>query len=92
VLSRGFKERLEGLHRAPFSGFARRGLAHAGHPPPQEKLRQLRALGARLYACGPSMEHFKVSEDDLLFDDVRIAAYPTFATEMETAGVQIFPQ
>ena len=92
VLSRGFKERLKGLHRAPFSGFARRGLADAGHPPPQEKLRELRALGARLYACGPSMEHFKVTENDLLFDDVRIAAYPTFAAEMEAAGVQIFPQ
>lgn len=92
VLGRRFNARLKGLHRAPFSRFARRGLAQAGHPPPQEKLRQLRALGARLYICGPSMEHFKVSEDDLLFDDVRISAYPTFAAELEAAGVQIFAQ
>jgi predicted peroxiredoxin len=78
------------LHRAPFSSFARRGLAQAGHPPPQEKLRQLRALGARLYACGPSMEHFRVSKEDLLFDDVHVSAYPTFAAKLEEASVQIF--
>ena len=92
MLARGFKERLKGAHRAPFSGLARRGLARAGHPPPQEKLRQLRELGARIYACGPSMEHFKVSEEDLLFPDIRVAAYPTFVEEMEAAGVQIFLQ
>jgi predicted peroxiredoxin/TusA-related sulfurtransferase len=90
--TRRFKERLKGPHRAPFSGFARRGLARAGHPPPHEKLRQLRELGARLYVCGPSMEHFKVSEAELLFSDIRVASYPTFVEEMEAAGVQIFLQ
>jgi predicted peroxiredoxin/TusA-related sulfurtransferase len=92
VPTRGFKERLKGFHRAPFSGLARRGLARAGHPPPGEKLRQLRELGARIYVCGPSMEHFKVSEEELLFEDVNIAAYPTFAAEMEAAGVEVFLQ
>jgi predicted peroxiredoxin/TusA-related sulfurtransferase len=92
VPARGFKEKLKGPHRAPFSGLARRGLARAGHPSPQEKLRQLRELGARIYVCGPSMEHFKVSEEDLLFDDIRIAAYPTFVEEMDAAGVQLFLQ
>jgi predicted peroxiredoxin/TusA-related sulfurtransferase len=90
--TRRFRERLKGPHRAPFSGFARRTLARAGHPPPHEKLAQLRELGARLYVCGPSMEHFKVSEEELLFPDMRIAAYPTFVEEMEAAGVQIFLQ
>lgn len=92
VPTRGFRERLKGVHRAPFSGLARRGLAAAGHPPPREKLRQLRELGAQLYVCGPSMEHFKVKEEDLLFDGIRIAAYPTFVEEMIAAGVQIFVQ
>lgn len=88
----GFKEKLRGAHRAPFSTFARRGLASAGHPRPHEKLRQLRELGARIYVCGPSMEHFKVSEEDLLFPDITVAAYPTFAEEMQAAGVQVFLQ
>jgi predicted peroxiredoxin/TusA-related sulfurtransferase len=92
VPSSGFKEKLKGAHRAPFSTFARRGLATAGHAPPHEKLRELRELGARIYVCGPSMEHFKVSEEDLLFPDIRIAAYPTFAEEMQAAGVQVFLQ
>ena len=38
------------------------------------------------------MEHFKVSEEDLLFPDIRVAAYPTFVEGMEAAGVQIFLQ
>jgi predicted peroxiredoxin/TusA-related sulfurtransferase len=92
VLERGFRGRLKGLHRAPFSGFARRGLARSGHPAPQEKLRQLRALGGRIYACAPSMEHFKVNADDLVFDDIHLAAYPSFVEEMDAAGVQIFLQ
>lgn len=92
VLTRRYRERLKGVLRAPFSGFARRGLAQAGHPPPHEKLRQLRELGARIYICGGSMEHFKVSQNQLLFPDIRIATYPTFAEEMEAAGVQIFLQ
>lgn len=44
VLKRGFKPRLHRWAR-PFSGFARRGLARAGHIGPQEKLTQLRQLG-----------------------------------------------
>jgi len=38
------------------------------------------------------MGHFKVREKDLLFSDIRIAAYPTFAVKMADAGVQIFLQ
>jgi predicted peroxiredoxin/TusA-related sulfurtransferase len=92
VPTRRFKERLKGPHRAPFSRFARRGLARAGHPSPHKKLGQLRALGARIYVCGPSMQHFKVDPEQLLFPDIRIAAYPTFVEEMQAAGVQVFLQ
>lgn len=51
VLTRSFTERLAGWQR-PFSAFARRGLARAGHPSPHQKLRQLDELGARIYSCG----------------------------------------
>lgn len=90
VLTKSFKERLKGWHRAPFSRFARRGLERAGHPSPHQKLWQLSELGAQLYICGPSMEHFKVNREDLLFGDAAIAAYPSFVEEMEKAGVQIY--
>jgi predicted peroxiredoxin/TusA-related sulfurtransferase len=90
VLSRSFIERLGGWQR-PFSRFARRGLERAGHPPPHEKLRQLNDLGARIYACGGSMDHFRVTADELL-PGVRIATYPTFVEEMNAAGVQVFLQ
>lgn len=71
--------------------FARRGLERAGHPPPHEKLRQLNDLGARIYACGGSMDHFRVTPDELL-QGVRIATYPTFVEEMNAAGVQVVLQ
>lgn len=89
VLKRGFKEKLGGLSR-PFSGLARRQLAEAGHIPPQDKLRQLRELGGQLYICGPSMQHFKVRKDELIFDDVIVAEYLTYLEVMEGADIHIF--
>jgi predicted peroxiredoxin/TusA-related sulfurtransferase len=91
VLTRSFTEKLPGWKR-PFSAFARRGLDKAGHPPPHQKLRQLEELGADIYVCGPSMEHFKVAADDLFLSSVRIAAYSTFVEQMNGAGVQVFLQ
>jgi predicted peroxiredoxin len=91
VLTRAFTERLRGWQR-PFSTFARRGLDRAGHPPPHQKLGQLENLGARIYICGPSMQHFNIAADDLLLTGVRIAAYSTFVEEMNNAEVQVFLQ
>ena len=90
VLRSGFRERLHGMGR-PFSGFARSGLAKVGHVPPQEKLSQLRQLGARFYLCGPSMQHFRVRKSDLIFDDVVVAEYFTFMEVMRTADIHIYP-
>jgi predicted peroxiredoxin/TusA-related sulfurtransferase len=91
VLATGFTEHLHGPGR-PFSRFARAGLTRAGHLPAQEKLRQLQTLGARLYACGPSMQHFKVAKADLAFDGVTIAEYLTFIGAMAHADVNVFVQ
>jgi predicted peroxiredoxin/TusA-related sulfurtransferase len=91
VLTRSFCEKLPGWKR-PFTAFARHGLDKAGHPPPHTKLRQLDDLGARIYVCGPSMEHFRVTTDDLFLPGVEIAAYPTFVEQMNDAGVQVFLQ
>lgn len=91
VLTKGFKARLPGLNR-PFSGFARRGLARVGHVSPQQKLRQLRELGAQLYICGPSMEHFRVKKSDLVFDDVMVGEYLTFMEVMNETDIHFFPQ
>jgi predicted peroxiredoxin/TusA-related sulfurtransferase len=91
VLATGFAEKLHGLRR-PFSRFARAGLAKAGHVPAQQKIRQLQALGARLYACGPSMRHFRVARTDLAFDDVTVAEYLTFMEVMAAADIHVFVQ
>ncbi|HEY5625203.1 MAG TPA: DsrE family protein [Dehalococcoidia bacterium] len=91
VLASGFKERLSGIGR-PFSGFARRGLAKIGHEPPHEKLRQLQGLGARLFACAGSMDHFGVKKEDFAFDDVTISEYVAFMELMEGADIHIFLQ
>jgi predicted peroxiredoxin len=89
VLERGFRPRLRGWAR-PFSRFAASGLAKAGHVSAQEKLRQLRSLGAHLYVCGPSLQHFKVAKENLIFDGLPVVEYLTFAAVMEQADVHIY--
>lgn len=89
VLSRGFQPKLHGWAR-PFSRFAAADMAKSGHVSAQEKLRQLRSLGATIYMCAGSMDHFKVSEDDLIFDDLPLVEYLTFMTVMEGADIHIY--
>jgi predicted peroxiredoxin len=91
VLTRGFREKLPGLKR-PFSRLARDGLARAGHLPAQNKLRQLRTLGGHIYLCGPSMQHFRVQKEKLIFDDVPIVEYATFMRVMKDADIHLFLQ
>ncbi len=91
VLANGFTEHLHGPSR-PFSRFARAGLIKAGHIPAQQKLRQLQALGAHIYACAGSMQHFKVAKTDLAFGNVTIAEYLTFMETMARADINVFLQ
>ena len=88
VLAPGYRARMHGLGR-PFSRFPRDGLAKVGHLPPQDKLRQLQRLGARLFACGPSMEHYKVDPTNLALENVNIAAYVTFMEQMESVDIHL---
>lgn len=89
VLAEGYSAKLHGPGR-PFSRFPRSQLAAIGHLPPQEKIAQLQELGARLFACGPSMEHFKVDPDGLAFDDVTISEYLTFLEQMHSADIHLY--
>jgi len=75
----------------PFSRFARRGLEAAGHVAAVDKLRQLQTLGGRVYACGPSIEHFGVDPAALALEDVTICEYLTFMEVMQAADVQLYP-
>ncbi|MDH3682588.1 MAG: DsrE family protein [Acidimicrobiia bacterium] len=89
VLAERYTAKMHGPGR-PFSRFPRSALAAAGHLPPQEKIAQLQHLGAQIYVCGPSMEHYKVDPDDLAFDDVTISEYPTFMEQMASADIHLF--
>jgi len=89
VLAEGYVAKMHGLGR-PFSRFPRAGLDKIGHVPPQEKLRQLQSLGAHFYACGPSMEHFKVAESDFAIDGVIVAEYLTFMEQMNQADIHVY--
>ncbi len=91
VLKKGYRGKLKGIWK-PFSVFARNGMVKIGHIPPQDKLVQLKKLGANFYLCGPSMQHFGVKKDELIFDDVMIAEYFTFLEIMSKADVHIFLQ
>jgi len=89
ILRKGFKEKLKGIG-APFSVFARKGLSSIGHIPPQEKLRELKNLGAKFYVCQPSMDHFKVKKPDLIFPDAILAEYVTFLEIINEADIRFF--
>ena len=91
VLKEGYTARLSGLGIL-FSKPARKGMAEAGHIPPQEKLNQLRNLGAHIYICGPSMDHFNVKKEELIFDDIIVAEYLTFTEIMHNADIHIYVQ
>jgi predicted peroxiredoxin/TusA-related sulfurtransferase len=91
VLKKNFKAKLSGIQK-PFSSFARKEMAKAGHLPPQDKLEQLKELGARIYICGGSMDPFGVKKSDLIFDDVIVAEYLTFLEIMDNADIHIFLQ
>lgn len=89
VLTRGFRPKLTGWSR-PFTRFAQASMTKSGHIPAHEKLAQLRTLGAHLYVCGGSLEHFKVSHEDFLYGDISIVEYLTFMSVMEEADIHIF--
>jgi predicted peroxiredoxin/TusA-related sulfurtransferase len=89
VLEWGFTPQLKGWRRV-FSTIARRNLERIGHDHPHEKLRQIRELGGTIYACGPSLERFKIAEDQLVFEHVIVAEYPTFIGEMDGADISIY--
>lgn len=89
VVTRGFRPKLKGWAR-PFSRFAASGMAKSGHIGAQEKLRQLRSLGAHLYVCGGSMPHFKVKKKDFIFDDLPVVEYLTFMSVMQEADIHLY--
>jgi len=86
ALHKRFKGRLSGW-MAIFSVFARKALADTGHLPPTQKLEQLHELGAKFYACHPSLDHFGVPLKDTLFpDDIVMCEYVTFLEVMQDAN------
>lgn len=89
VLRRGYQPRLGGWAR-PMTRFAAAGMARSGHIPAQDKLRQLRELGAHIYVCGPSMQRFKVDRDDLIFDNLPMVEYLSFMTIMDEADTSVY--
>jgi predicted peroxiredoxin/TusA-related sulfurtransferase len=89
LLKRGFTPKLRGWAR-PFTRFAAAGLAEAGHIPARDKLRQLDGLGAEIFMCGPSMDHFKVAADELVIEGLPQVEYLTFMAEMADADIHIY--
>lgn len=89
IFEKGFKAKLSGFNSI-FSGFARDGLNEIGHIPAQNKLIQLHKLGAKLYVCGPSMDHFGVKQSDFIFSDIIVAEYLSFIEILQKADVKFF--
>lgn len=89
VLKRGFRPKLPGLGRI-FTRFAAAGMEKAGHIAAQEKLLQLRSLGAHIYVCGGSLQPFRVKVEDFAFDGIPVIEYLSFMEIMESADIQLY--
>lgn len=90
VLERGYKEKQGGIN----SVFSHNGQNRhePGEPiTSQEKLRELERLGARFYACQPSMDRFKVKPTELIFPDIVLSEYITFMEVLAKADIRFFP-
>lgn len=89
ILRSGYVAKARGAMR-PISRFPRAGLAKAGHVEPQKKVAQLLELGAKVFACGPSMDHYNVGVGDLAFPEVTVCEYLTFMEQMHDADMHMF--
>lgn len=90
VLKKGYEPKLKDPIASLFSGAAVAGLNEIGHIPPQDKVRELSELGAKLYACGPSMDNFKVKKTELFLDGITVCEYFTFLIAMKDADILIY--
>lgn len=90
VLARGYRPKLTGWYRRPFSRMAAAGMAKSGHIAAQDKLRQLVDLGAEIYMCGPSRERFLRPNAKLAFEEVPLVEYLSFMPIMLNADVQLY--
>jgi len=90
VLDKTFRGHLTSWWMKPFSGIARKKMADMGHSPPSEKLEQLQQLGAKFYACHPSMDIFGVSLEQTRFPaDITVCEYATFLDVLQDSTVQL---
>jgi predicted peroxiredoxin len=91
VLEKGFKEKLKGFNSI-FSRFARNGLSKIGHSPAQDKLKILEKYGAKFYVCQPSMDHFGLKEQNIVFSNIVICEYYTFLEVLDKSDIKFFLQ
>lgn len=89
ILRKGYKEKQKGLYSI-FSSFARKGLTEIGHIPPQEKIIELHKLGAMIYLFQPSMDHFRVKKEELIFTDFILLEYVTFLEVINDSDIKFF--
>lgn len=59
------------------------------YPHPHADIFRLFDHGAHIYACGISMEDHGLTPDDLLFDNITIAEYPTLMAVMSDADIHL---
>ena len=61
-----------------------------GWPMPQDSILILEDLGARFYACGPSMSGYGVRERDLIVGNYTMGAVLAWADLLARSDIQIF--
>lgn len=88
VLRKGFRAQAKAA--VLFSRTIEDGLNGIGHIPPQDKIRELVELGARLYVCGPSLDNAKIPLAELCTDELVVCEYFTFLIAMKDATMHMY--
>lgn len=91
LLKRGYQARLSGIIGRVFTPMVERVMKkQIGWPLPSESIRILEDLGARFYACGPSMFGYGVRKEELMVESCTIAAVVTWADLLGRSDIQVF--
>lgn len=89
---------LQNGYRATLSGFLERfrtsrvesRLKDSGAPLPAESIEMLAEMGAKFYACGPSMEDHGVRQEELMVEHSVVGSVVTWVDMLADSDVNVF--
>jgi predicted peroxiredoxin/TusA-related sulfurtransferase len=91
LLKRGYRSKLTGFWGGCFTGAVENAMKkEIGWPLPGDAIEILEELGAKFYICGPSLERYRVREEELIVRDFVTGATLTWVKLLAESDVNVF--